>query len=153
MGIVGSVGSVGSDFLRLGPPCDILYHDTIHRFFRNRCADLIIREVLVMARKQLQTLSEPMFFILLALTKPMHGYEIMRTVAVISQERVKVGAGTLYALLTRFEDGGFIVQVSDDGRRKTYELTEAGRELLDREYARVKTLVAAYVRRVLLHEE
>jgi len=56
-----------------------------------------------MAREQLQSLTEPMFFILLALTRPMHGYEIMQTVTNISRGRVTVGAGTLYALLTRFE--------------------------------------------------
>ena len=97
-----------------------------------------------MAREQLQTLSEPMYFILLALTRPMHGYEIMQTVSAISGERVKVGAGTLYALLTRFENEEIVVRVHDDGRRKTYALTEKGRGLLDREYARLKASIAAY---------
>ena len=99
-----------------------------------------------MAREQLQTLSEPMYFILLALIRPMHGYEIMQTVSVISHERVKVGAGTLYALLTRFENEEIVRRVSDDGRRKIYELTDKGRELLDREYARLKNSAAAYDR-------
>jgi DNA-binding PadR family transcriptional regulator len=97
-----------------------------------------------MAREQLQTLSEPMYFILLALTKPMHGYEIMQTVSAISGERVKIGAGTLYALLTRFEKEKIVVRVSDDGRRKTYALTETGRGLLNREYGRLKESIAAY---------
>ena len=97
-----------------------------------------------MAREQLQTLSEPMYFILLALTRPMHGYEIMQTVSAISGERVKVGAGTLYALLTRFEHEQIVVRVKDDGRRKTYALTEKGRGLLDREYERLKASIAAY---------
>jgi len=97
-----------------------------------------------MAREQLQTLTEPMYFILLTLTRPMHGYEIMQTVAEISDGRVKVGAGTLYALLTRFEKEKIVVLVRDDGRRKTYELTEKGRELLDREYTRLKQGIEAY---------
>ena len=97
-----------------------------------------------MARDQLQTLSEPMYFILLALTQPMHGYEIMQTVTVISGDRVKVGAGTLYALLTRFEHEKIILRINDDGRRKTYSLTEKGRGLLDREYERLKESIAAY---------
>ena len=97
-----------------------------------------------MAREQLQTLSEPMYFILLALTKPMHGYEIMQTVSDISHNRLNVGAGTLYALLTRFEKGGFIRCVGNDGRRKTYTLTERGRGLLDREYERLNESITAY---------
>jgi DNA-binding PadR family transcriptional regulator len=97
-----------------------------------------------MAREQLQTLTEPMFFMLLALVRPMHGYEIMQTVAAISQNRVKVGAGTLYALLTRFESEGIVHQIDDDGRRKTYALTAKGREHLDREYARLNETIKAY---------
>lgn len=97
-----------------------------------------------MAREQLQTLSEPMYFILLALTKPMHGYDIMQTITAISQNRVTVGAGTLYALLKRFEKEGIVRQIDDDGRRKTYAITPKGRELLDREYSRLKKSISAY---------
>jgi len=97
-----------------------------------------------MAREQLQTLSEPMYFILLALTKPMHGYDIMQTITAISNGRVTVGAGTLYALLKRFEKEEIVYQVSDDGRRKTYIITDKGRDLLEREYVRLKDSIAAY---------
>ena len=106
-----------------------------------------------MAREQLQTLSEPMYYILLALIHPMHGYEIMHTVSKMTEGRLKVGAGTLYALLARFESEGIVLQVGDDGRRKTYALTEKGRGLLDREYLRLKELVASFVKRVFLKEE
>lgn len=97
-----------------------------------------------MAREQLQTLTEPMFFILLALVRPMHGYEIMQTVSTISGDSVKVGAGTLYALLTRFEKESIVLQISNDGRRKTYSLTDKGREILDREYSRLQQTIKAY---------
>jgi len=68
----------------------------------------------------------------------------MQTVSAISQNRVKIGAGTLYALLTRFENEKIVYQVSDDGRRKIYSLTQKGRELLDREYARLHETIKAY---------
>jgi len=86
-----------------------------------------------------------MYFILLAIAhQPAHGYEIMKSVSDISEGRVTVGAGTLYALLTRFEKES-IVHCSDyDGRRKTYNLTDKGRELLDREYSRLVGSAAAY---------
>ena len=101
-----------------------------------------------MAREQFQNLTEPMYYILLSLTNaPKHGYEIMQTVSEISNDTVKVGAGTLYALLTRFESEGIIERVSlpnNDPRRKTYTLTSKGRSELDREYERLKKSTAAY---------
>jgi len=103
-----------------------------------------------MAREQLQTLSEPMYYVLLALTKPMHGYEIMHTVSSMTGGRLKVGAGTLYALLARFENEGIVALVSDDGRRKVYSITEKGRGLLDQEYLRLKELIAAYIKHLLI---
>jgi len=106
-----------------------------------------------MAREKLQTLSEPMYYVLLALAEPMHGYEIMQTVGVISNGRIKVGAGTLYALLSRFEKEGVIQLISDENRRKTYTLTDKGRQLLDVEYGRLKDLIAAYIKRLLIKGE
>lgn len=94
-----------------------------------------------MAREQLQTLSEPMYYILLALTTERHGYDIMQTVDAISNGRVRVGAGTLYSLLSRFEKEEIIRQVSDDGRRKTYLITEKGDALLRGEFLRLQALV------------
>lgn len=94
-----------------------------------------------MARKEFQTLTEQMYYILLALLRPHHGYEIMQVVSDLSGGRVEVGAGTLYALLGRFEREGFIVQVESDGRRRVYRLTKEGRKLLEEEYNRLKLLV------------
>lgn len=103
-----------------------------------------------MAREQLKTLTEPMFYILLALTQPMHGYGVMKKVSAMTDGRLNIGAGTLYALLGRFESEGVISLSDEDGRRKTYVLTEIGRVLLDREYLRLKELVAAYIKQLLI---
>lgn len=94
-----------------------------------------------MARKQLKNLTEPMYYILLALTSKEHGYGIMQKVEEISGGRVRVGAGTLYALLSRFAKEKLIYQVSDDGRRKTYTLTQKGLDKLMEEYNRLNRLV------------
>lgn len=110
-------------------------------------------KVIKLAREQLQTLTEPMYYVLLALSQPMHGYEIMRTVNEMTGGRLKVGAGTLYALLARFEADGIALLVGEEGRRKTYTLSDKGRALLDREYARLKELVAAYIKRLLIKPE
>ncbi|MEA1960663.1 MAG: PadR family transcriptional regulator [Bacillota bacterium] len=94
-----------------------------------------------MAREQLKTLSEPMYYILLALTSTEYGYGIMQKVEEISSGRVKVGAGTLYALLARFTKEQIVYLVSDDGRRKSYALTPKGLEMLKHEYERLNQMV------------
>ena len=65
-----------------------------------------------MARKQLQNLTEPMYYILLSLIEPLHGYGIMKKVETLTKGRVKVGPGTLYSLISRFEKEGIVIKVS-----------------------------------------
>lgn len=95
-----------------------------------------------MAREQLKNLTEPMYYILLALTEPRHGYGIMQEVEKLTNGRVKIGAGTLYNLLARFEEENFIKQVSDEDRRKTYKITDKGLDILQEEYKRLKQLIS-----------
>jgi len=100
-----------------------------------------------MAREQLQTLTEPMYFVLLAIAQQAaHGYEIMRVVEEISAKRVKVGAGTMYALLTRFENEGIVRCIGSSGRRRTYALTDKGRGILRQEYLRLAECAKAFER-------
>lgn len=94
-----------------------------------------------MAREQLQTLTEPMYYVLLTLIKPRHGYDIMQTIQELTSGRVVVGAGTLYALLARFEKEGLIKQVAEEGRRKIYQLTKAGFQILEEEMERLRMLL------------
>ena len=94
-----------------------------------------------MAKEQLQNLTEAMYYILLTLTEPRHGYAIMQEVEKISQGSFVVGPGTLYRLLARFEKENIFRQYDDDGRRKSYLLTEKGYEMLQAEYQRLKQLV------------
>lgn len=94
-----------------------------------------------MAREQLQTLTEPMYYILLALTQECCGVDIMDKVKLLSNGRVQVGPGTLYAMLSRFEEKDIIRLTASEGRRKTYVITEIGREMLQKEYERLKTMV------------
>lgn len=61
-----------------------------------------------MAREQFQTLTEPMYYILLALTQECCGVDIMDRVRQISNGRIKVGPGTLYAMLSKFEENNII---------------------------------------------
>lgn len=94
-----------------------------------------------MAREQFQTLTEPMYYILLALTEECCGVDIMEKVEKLSAGRVKVGPGTLYAMLSKFEENKIIRRTAEEGRRKSYIITEFGMEMLLKEYERLKTMV------------
>ena len=87
-----------------------------------------------MAREQLKTLTEPMYYILLSLLKENHGYGIMQMVEELTGGRVVIGAGTLYTLLGRFEKEEIIQQVAEENRRKIYVITEKGKGLLNEEF-------------------
>ena len=93
-----------------------------------------------MAREQFQTLTEPMYYILLALTDECCGVDIMEKVKSISHGRVVVGPGTLYAMLAKFEENDVIELTASEGRRKSYIITEKGRQMLREEYSRLKTM-------------
>ena len=94
-----------------------------------------------MAREQLQTLTEPMYYILLALTEECCGVDIMEKVRTLSHGRVTVGPGTLYAMLAKFEEKDIIRLTASNGRKKSYVITDAGREELKKEFERLKTMV------------
>ena len=94
-----------------------------------------------MAREQFQTLTEPMYYILLALTEECCGVDIMERVKAISHGRVLVGPGTLYAMLAKFEENGIIRLTASEGRRKSYIITEVGLDMLQKEYERLKIMV------------
>lgn len=95
-----------------------------------------------MAREQFQTLTEPMYYILLALMEECCGVDIMEKVKKISNGRVLVGPGTLYAMLAKFEENDVIRLTASEGRRKSYIITEVGQEMLKQEYERLKIMVA-----------
>ena len=94
-----------------------------------------------MARKQFQTLSEPMYYILLALTEECCGDDIMKKVETISNGRIRVGPGTLYTLLRKFQQAGLIRETSVEGRKISYIITDDGINTLKEEYDRLLVMV------------
>ena len=94
-----------------------------------------------MAREQLKTLTEPMYYILLVLLEEQHGYGIMQRILELTKGRVIIGAGTLYTLLSRFEKEGIIRQIREEERKKIYKLTNKGKILLYEEEERLKKLL------------
>ena len=87
-------------------------------------------------------LTEAVYYILLSLCSPLHGYGIMQRVDEMYAGRVKLAAGTLYGAPNTLKERGWItLESGTDGRRKDYAITEKGRQVLLAELARVKDLV------------
>ena len=84
-------------------------------------------------------LTEAVFYILLSLDAPLHGYGIMQNVERLSGGRVRLAAGTLYGALTTLTERGWI---EDEGRRKEYRITPEGRAAVRAELARLQELTA-----------
>lgn len=98
-----------------------------------------------MPRIKFQTLTEQMFYILLCLKEECHGMDIMDKVPAMTAGRVKVGSGTLYNLLEQFQDAGMIRLTRAEGRRRSYILTDKGREVLQSEYERIQKQMKDYI--------
>ena len=88
-------------------------------------------------------LTEAVYYILLALHKPLHGYGVMQMTEEMSFGRVKLAPGTLYGALNTLCGKGWIKALpSETGdRKKEYVITEIGRETVKREFMRLQELV------------
>ncbi|WP_100009731.1 PadR family transcriptional regulator [Lentibacillus sediminis] len=88
-------------------------------------------------------LSQATYYILLSLRHVRHGYGIMKDVEEISNGEVTMGPGTLYGALSKLEKQQIIQKaaVDSDARRKYYSLTDLGKDVLQKEYLRLESLV------------
>ncbi|MEH7113755.1 PadR family transcriptional regulator [Neobacillus niacini] len=86
-------------------------------------------------------MTEAMYYVLLALMHPNHGYQLMQAITEVSNGRLTMGPGTLYGVLSRMQKDGLISLAEDDGRRKTYQITPEGEKALRIEYSRIKAMI------------
>ena len=98
-----------------------------------------------MLEKQ-EPLTESYFYILLCLYNgPNHGYGIMQQTAELSEGHVKIGSGTMYGATNNMMKKNWIRETlstnPEDKRKRLYELTELGKEVLENEMLRIKHLV------------
>ena len=89
-------------------------------------------------------LTEAVYYILLSLLSPRHGYGIMQNTETLSAGRVKLAAGTLYGAITSLLEKGWITALpgEKDSRKKEYVITDDGKDILKAELIRLKELVA-----------
>lgn len=95
-------------------------------------------------------LTEAVYYILLSLYQPMHGYGIMQNVSLLSNDRVNLGPGTLYGaintllekhLIDAFTEDNQSSVANDKSRKKEYVINDLGKEAVNAEIERLKELV------------
>lgn len=89
-------------------------------------------------------LTEGVFYILLALNKPNHGYGIIQDVGLMTKGRLILGAGTLYGAINTMLDKGWIKLYSEDvasRKKKEYLITNTGIDMLKFETERLEELI------------
>ena len=88
-------------------------------------------------------LTEAIYYVLLSLWTPRHGYGIMQQTEELSHGRVRLAAGTLYGALSNLYSKGWIEALPGEAgsRKKEYRLTASGRRVLSNELERLRELV------------
>ncbi len=95
--------------------------------------------------KRAEPLTESYFYILLCLYNgPNHGYGIMQQVLALSEGHVRIGSGTMYGAVSAMLTRGWIAEHLPDSqsfeRKRQYELTDTGRQVLEEEISRLNHL-------------
>lgn len=95
-----------------------------------------------MRRDKNLPLTETVYYILLALLQPAHGYLIMQKVEELSNGDVRMAAGTLYGAIENLLKLKFIQPIqSDDSRRKIYVITDEGKKVLYHDLERMSYMI------------
>lgn len=91
-----------------------------------------------------QPLTEGVYYILLSLLTPNHGYGIIQRTLEMTDGRLELGAGTLYGAINNLLDKGWIALYSEEKesrKKKEYVITRLGRAALEEEMERLTELL------------
>lgn len=91
-------------------------------------------------RKVYVPMTETAFYILLCLKKPNHGYRIVQTVERLTDGAIRLAPGTMYGSLSKMEKDGLIRFIREEEKRKIYQITDLGLEVLQIELNRIERL-------------
>jgi DNA-binding PadR family transcriptional regulator len=89
-------------------------------------------------------LTEALYYILLAVRTPNHGYGIIQDISDMTEGRLNLGAGTLYGAINSMQLKGWLRLYSEDKesrKKKQYLITEQGKEIFNNEVKRLNELV------------
>ena len=112
-------------------------------FRYNGCRYNGVRNINVMGENSGIVLTEAVYYILISLTKPLHGYGIMQKIEDMTDGRLIISAGTLYGAINTLLERGWIKQhaTTEESRRKEYVITEEGKNVVKAELERLRELV------------
>ena len=85
-------------------------------------------------------MTETGFYILFCLQEENHGYGITQQVKILTGGEILISPGTMYGSLSKMEKDGLIEFTREEEKRKLYQATELGREILWMELARIERL-------------
>lgn len=91
-----------------------------------------------------QPLTESLYYILLSVTNPNYGYGIMDDIKRMTNNRINMGAGTLYGAINILLEKNYIILYSeekDSRKKKEYIITNLGKEILKEEIIRLEELI------------
>lgn len=91
-------------------------------------------------RKVYVPMTETGFYILLCLREPNHGYGIVQKVKQITGGDIILTPGTMYGSLSKMEKDKLITFLREEEKRKIYQITELGLEVLEIEKRRIERL-------------
>lgn len=94
--------------------------------------------------RNLSPLTESTFYTLLVLQNPLHGYGIIKEVEEMTKGRLILAAGTLYGVIQNLLKYELIYLYNEDiksKKKKEYQVTQLGKELLKYETKRLKEMV------------
>lgn len=88
-------------------------------------------------------LTESVFYILLRLHQPAHGYAMMKDIAQMTDGRVNLGAGSLYGALDTLQKKGWIKALNEypQDRKIEYIITNTGKQFFEKELIRLEELL------------
>ncbi|MBQ0042094.1 MAG: PadR family transcriptional regulator [Lachnospiraceae bacterium] len=85
-------------------------------------------------------MTETGFYILFCLQEEMHGYNIGLKVKDMTNGDLTISPGTMYGTLSKMENDNLISFVKEEDKRKSYIITELGKEVLEIELKRIERL-------------
>ncbi|MBG9783423.1 PadR family transcriptional regulator [Shouchella lehensis] len=89
-----------------------------------------------------EQLTDSMFYIMASLTRPRHGYAIMNLIEETTKGMITIGPASMYTIIKKLLKLEWIyLHDGTDSRRKTYLLTENGKEVLKEEIKLRKLMV------------
>lgn len=106
-----------------------------------------------MPKKPLESLTESMFYVLMAFGRgSMCGIQVVEFIQERTNGRIQMGPATVYTILGKYEQEGYIEEIAVEGRKRTYQITPRGHQAYQEEVSRLTQCVADAAAEVTVHE-